>query len=150
MVDPSGDFVFSSIQEISDANGISEKAPQTDAEWADVRHHLTVLHDVPKLLTQEGRKVARPGDKSLDPKVENEPQETQELIDADRAGFQRHAQALEDSAALAIKAVDARDKTALKTAITAIDKACESCHLAYFYPHDRRAQQAATEEGVAQ
>ncbi len=42
MVDPSGEFVFQSVQEIADKNGISEKAPKTDAEWEDVRSRLAL------------------------------------------------------------------------------------------------------------
>src|SRR5689334_17796027 len=64
MVDPSGDFVFESIQEIADEHGITEKAPKTDEEWENVRHHLVILLEAPNLLVMEGRKVARPGDKS--------------------------------------------------------------------------------------
>ncbi len=150
MVDPSGDVVFASVQVISDDRGVTEKGPKTDAEWSEVRHHLGVLRDASELLIVPGRKVARAGERSLDPKVENEPADTQRLIDADHTGFVRHARRLQGAADAAIKAVDAHDKDALREALTDIDKACESCHLAYFYPHDKRAQQAATEEGVPQ
>jgi len=49
---------------------------------------------------------------------------------------------------VAMEAVDAKDKDKLFKAITGIDKACESCHLHYWYPNDQRAQQAAREEGI--
>jgi hypothetical protein len=55
---------------------------------------------------------------------------------------------LQDAAALALKAVDAKDKGALLHAIDGIDKACENCHLHYWYPNDKRARQAAKEDGV--
>jgi len=29
-----------------------------------------------------------------------------------------------------------------------VDKACESCHLHYWYPNDKRAREAAKEDGV--
>ena len=29
-----------------------------------------------------------------------------------------------------------------------VDKACESCHLHYWYPNDTRAREAAKEDGV--
>jgi hypothetical protein len=148
MVEPSGDFVFESIQEISDEHGITEKAPKTDAEWEAVRHHLYVLLEAPNLLTMEGRKVARPEDRSKNPQVENEPEDVQKLVDADRPSFIRRARRLQEAAALALKAVDAKDKDALLHAIDGIDKACENCHLHYWYPNDKRARQAAKEDGV--
>ena len=39
MVEPSGDFVFESVQEIADEHGITEKAPKTNAEWEGVRRN---------------------------------------------------------------------------------------------------------------
>jgi hypothetical protein len=148
MVDPSGEFVFESIQEIADEHGITEKAPKTDAEWDDVRHHLFVLLEAPNLLTMEGRKVARPEDHSRNPQVENEPAEIQKVLDADRPSFIRRARRLQDAAALAIQAVDAKNKDALFDAIDGIDKACEGCHLHYWYPNDKRAQDAAKRDGI--
>jgi len=150
MVDPNGDWVFESIQEIADEHGISERAPKTDAEWEDVRRHLFVLVEAPNLLVMEGRKAARPEDKSRNPRVENEPKEVQRLLDADRPSFIRRARKLQDAAALAMKAVDTKDKDALFHAIGDIDKACESCHLHYWYPNDKRAQEAAREDGITE
>ena len=148
MVEPSGDFVFESVQEISDEHGITEKAPKTNAEWENVRRHIFVLLEAPNLLTMEGRKAARPEDRSKNPAVENQPEEIQKLLDADRPSFIRRARRLQDAAALAIRAVDAKDKDALFHAIDAIDKACENCHLHYWYPNDKRAREAAKEDGI--
>jgi len=150
MVEPSGDFVFESVQEISDEHGISEKAPKTDAEWEGVRHHLFVLLEAPNLLIMEGRKAARPGDRSKNPAVENQPEEIQKLLDADHPSFVRRARRLQDAAALAMKAVDAKNKDDLFHAIDGIDKACENCHLHYWYPNDKRAQEAAKEDGITE
>jgi len=148
MVEPSGDFVFESVQEISDERGITEKAPKTNAEWEAVRRHLFVLIEAPNLLTMQGRKAARPEDRSRNALVENEPEEVQKLLDADRPSFIRRARRLQDAAALALQAVDAKDKDALFHAIDGIDKACENCHLHYWYPNDQRAREAAKEDGV--
>jgi cytochrome c556 len=148
MVDPSGDFMFESVQEIADATGIHEKAPQTDEEWEEVRHHAFVLLEAPNLLTMEGRRVAQPHERSKNPQVELQPEEIQKLVDGDRASFIRRARRLQDAAAEAIKAVDTKDKDALFKSIDSIDKACENCHLHYWYPNDKRAQQAAKEDGI--
>ncbi len=150
MVDPNGDYVFKSVQQIADEHGIREKAPETDADWEDVRQHLLVLRDAPNVLTTEGRLAARPSDRSRNPQVENEPEEVQKLLNADRPSFIRRARRLHDAASLAIQAVDAKDKDALFRAIDGIDKACENCHLHYWYPNDKRAQEAAKEDGITE
>ena len=148
MVDPNGDFLFESVQQIADEHGIREKAPHTTEDWKEVRRHIFVLLEAPNLLTMEGRKVAQAGDRSRNPRIENEPELIESLIDADRAGFLRRARRLQEAAAEAMQAADAKDKDALFRAIGRIDKACENCHLHYWYPNDKRAQQAAIEEGI--
>src|SRR5436309_1491069 len=64
MVDPSADFLFDSVATIADERGITEKAPQTDDEWKQVRRHALVLLEARNLLVMEGRRVARPQEKS--------------------------------------------------------------------------------------
>jgi hypothetical protein len=150
MVDPSGDFLFKSVQQIADEHGVTEKAPKTDADWEDVRQRVLVLLQAPDLLTAQGRLAAHPKNRSKDPEVENEPRDVQKLLDADRPSFIRRAGRLHDAAAVAMRAVDAKDKDALFRALDGIDKACENCHLHYWYPNDKRAQQAAKEDGLTE
>jgi cytochrome c556 len=147
LVDPSGDFLFESVADIADEHGVTHKVPRTPQEWAAVRHHLQVLRDAPQLLIVPGRRAAEPGDRSSNPEVENEPEEVQRLLDTQHDDFVQRAERLRQAATLGLKAADAQDAKALFAAITAIDKACESCHLHYWYPNDKRAHQAAKEEG---
>jgi hypothetical protein len=148
MVDPAGDFMFESIQEIADEHGVRQIAPHTDEDWAKVRRNVFILIEAPNLLTMEGRKVAQPHEKAENPSVELQPEEIQKLIDADRPAFLRRAKRLQDAASSALKAVDAKDKDSLFKAIDGIDKACENCHLHYWYPNDQRAQEAAKQDGL--
>jgi hypothetical protein len=148
MVDPSGDFMFESVVEIADERGITHKAPQNDEEWEAVRNHALVLLEAPNLLIMEGRKVAKAGERSKNPQVELQPEEIQKLIDGDRGSFIRRARRLQDAAVMALKAAEAKDKDALFHSIESIDKACENCHLHYWYPNDKRAQEAAKESGL--
>src|SRR5262245_1986263 len=148
MVDPSGDFLFESVVQIADENGVREKAPTTDEEWQEVRRHAFILLEAPNLLTMSGRKVAQPHEKSQNPQVELQPEEIQKLIDGDHPSFVRRARKLQDAATMALKAIDAKDKDALFHSIESIDKACEGCHLHYWYPNDKSAQAAAKEQGI--
>ncbi len=147
MVDPSGDFLFESVTTTADDRGITHKAPRTPQEWEVVRRHLQVLIDAKPLLIAPGRRAANPSDRSANPAIENEPEQVQKLIDAQHPDFVLRADRLRQAAAAGLEAVDAQDSAALLASITAIDKACESCHLHYWYPNDKRAHQAAKEEG---
>src|SRR5215467_7423179 len=148
MVDPSGDYMFEAVAEIADEHGVTQKAPKTDEEWEEVRHRALVLLEAPNLLVMEGRRVAQPGERSKNPQVELQPEQIQPLIDNDRASFIRRARRLQNAAVMALKAVDAKDKDALFHSIESIDKACENCHLHYWYPNDKRAQEAAQQDGI--
>ena len=139
IVDPSAEFLFESVAEIADEQGIREKAPQTDEEWKEVRLRAIALVEAPNLLVMNGRAVARPGEKSQNPQVELQPEQIQALLDADRRGFVNRAKVLQDAAKMALKAADDRNKDALFAANEQLDKACENCHLHYWYPN-REAQ----------
>jgi hypothetical protein len=149
MVEPSGDVLFQSVQTIADDRGVREKAPRTEAEWEGVRQRLTILTDAADLLMAANRIAARPRDRSKNPQIENEPEEIQRTMDAERSDFNRRALLLRRSAEVAMQAVDAKNKDALRLALDGIDKACESCHLHYWYPKDTRAREAAKENGVS-
>ena len=142
MVDPSSDYLFDAVAQIADEKGIRQKAPHTTEEWKEARRRAVQLLEAPNLLVMRGRKVARPGEKSENPEVELQPEQIQTLIDSDRVLFVTRARALQDAGQAALQAVDAKNPDALFEAAGQLDKACENCHLHYWYPNDQRAQAA--------
>jgi hypothetical protein len=146
MIDPSGDFVFASVKQVADEHGSHQEAPETDADWDDLRRRLATLQQAPSLL--DGRRGARMRDRSRNPQSESQPEEIESALDADRQALLRRARKLQAAATRAMLAADARDIKALLQSIDSVDKACENCHLHYWYPKDKRAQQAAQEDGV--
>lgn len=148
MVDPSADFLFASVRIVSDESGPREIAPHTEAEWQEVRSRVDALWQAQNALRGASLRGARPRDRSKNPQVENEAAEIQQLLDANPADFSRRAQALGDAAEVAMRAVDGRDKDALLRALEGIDRACEVCHLTYWYPRDQRAREAAKASGI--
>ena len=145
MVDPSADFIFDAVAEIADEHGITHKAPHTDDEWREVRRRAVQLVEAPNLLVMHGRQAAHQGERSDNPDVELQPDQIQALLDADPGLFRNRAQALQAAAQMALQAIDARDAKTLFDAAGKLDKACENCHLQYWYPNDKRAQEAAKE-----
>src|SRR5688572_4146152 len=100
------------------------------------------------LVVMEGRKVAPLGHTAEWPEVELQPEEIQKLLDEDRPGFVRRAKRLQDAAVMALTATDRKDSRALFQAIESIDKACEGCHVHYWYPKDAKAVEDAKQRGV--
>ena len=142
MVDPSADFLWDSVATIISASGTEERAPRTDEDWAKVRHNAISLVEATNLLLMDGRRVARPGEKADNPKVELGPEEIEAVIGQDRQAWVHFAHGLNDAAMAALKGIDAKDVKTLFEAGEAIDTACENCHLKYWYPLSHQQAEA--------
>ena len=136
VVDPSADYIWDSVSTIVTRKGTEERRPRTDMEWKEVRRRAIALVEATNLLIMDGRKVARPGEKSENPGIELGPEEIQGLIDADHASLVKFAHGLHDAGMKALAAIDKKDPDALSDSGEAIDEACEQCHLKYWYPPD--------------
>lgn len=135
MVDPIADVLWNAVAVIVTPSGTEERAPKTDEDWAAVRRGAITLVESTNLLRMPGRRIARPGEKSENPKIELEPEEMQALVDKDRQAWNRLAHGLHEAAAEALRAIDAKNVRGLMEAGGKIDQACESCHLKYWYPN---------------
>ncbi len=147
-VNPAGELLFHSVEQVSDAKGARFRAPETAADWKKVSDALAVLQNAPDILTAKGLKAAPPGFKAENPGIESEPAWIQQTIDSHRADFNQRALRLQKAANAAAAAAQAHDAQGLYKSLDGLDKACESCHLHYFYPADKRAWVAAKEDGM--
>jgi len=137
IVDPSADVLWESVATNITAAGVEEKAPKTDEEWAVVQHSALMLAEAANLLKMRGREIARPGDantKSGPDAPELTPAEIQEKVNRDWNLWITHANRLQEKAVEAWRIANARDVNGIIEVGDALDKACESCHLEYWYP----------------
>jgi hypothetical protein len=95
------------------------------------------------LLIMDGRKVAKPGEKSENPGIELSPEAIERVMADDRASLITLAHALHDAGMKALAAIDAKNADALSDAGEVIDTACENCHLKYWYPPDAEKLEGA-------
>jgi hypothetical protein len=137
LIDGSADAVWLSVTTVVGNQGIVETRPKNNEEWVQVRYGALRLAEASNLLMIPGRRVALPGEKSVAPGVELEPEEMQVMIDKDRAGFNQHAKALHDAAMLAVRAAEARDADKIFEVGETIEHACEGCHRQYWYPNEK-------------
>ena len=135
-IDPVADVLWESVATISNAAGIEDRQPRTDAQWNAVRMSALALIDGADALRVPGRLVAPPGSK-----VDGEGAgaetvaDMQKAIDADRPQFESMAHALRATGEKALAAIDRRDAQALFDVGGEIDEACEKCHRAIWYPN---------------
>ena len=137
VVDTNADVVWLSVTTVASDKGLIETRPKTDEEWAKVRQGAIQLAEAANLLMIPGRHVARPGEKSETPGVELEPSEMEALINKDRPAFYEHAKALYNAAMLAANAAEKKDADKVFEIGETIERACENCHRAYWYPNEK-------------
>lgn len=136
VVDPAGDMVWDAVSTVVDKKGLHETVPTTDEDWFKVRTGVITLIEASNLLMIPGRAMAKPGEKSIAPGVELEPAEMEVLVNKDREGWNRLAGDLHNISLKVLEIVDKKDAQALFDIGEDLDKACENCHRAYWYPNE--------------
>jgi hypothetical protein len=142
IVDPNAMAIWDSVGAESAANGdVVEKAPKTDAEWAVIEHNALTLAEAANLLITSGRPMSRPEEANSTSQPgapELTPAQIEKKISDNRAEWVKHAKELQATAVKAMAAAKAHDKDGLLDVGEAIDSACESCHVVYWYPDEKK------------
>ena len=138
IIDPLSDNVFDAVGVDVTDKGTVETKPETDEDWAKVRQGAIALAEGTNLLKLP-RRIAPADDNVSKNPGELPPDEIQKRVDADRALWNKHADALRDEALKVLEIVKAKDGDKLFQAGSDIDRTCESCHLEFWYPGDRAA-----------
>lgn len=141
VIDPISDNIFEAVKWDITPKGIVETIPKTDADWEKVRTGAATLAEAVYLL-----KVQRPwtpaGDvnKSTgDNPPELSPTQIQAKLDKDPVLWNAKIEALRNVALEVMEIVKKKNVDELFAAGEDLDKACEACHLEYWYPGDRAA-----------
>jgi hypothetical protein len=137
IVEPSADYIWDSVATIVTAKGTEQREPRTDEQWDEEHKHAVALVEATNLLLVPGRHVAKTNEGADNPDYERDPREVDKLIAADRAKFLKHVGALREAAMTMLKAVEARDVKAIDENGGVLDKACEDCHVTYWYIPDK-------------
>ena len=139
IVDPTSKAIWDAVGTESGKNGLVEKAPKTDEEWAVVQYSALNLAEAANLLKIPGRRMSLPEEanaKSTPDAPELTPAQIEEKVNKDRAAWDKKADALQQTAAKALAAAKAHDKDGILNVGEEIDNACESCHKIYWYPDE--------------
>lgn len=140
IVMPSADVLWNSVVIYATQDGLVEEKPETDEDWAKLRWSAVNLAEATNLLMMPGRRVDAPGVVSDAPEYELGPDQIQQLLDANRPAWNAHAQVLHSTALQTIKIIDNKDTDGLSEIGGAIDEACESCHLQFWYPNQNQGR----------
>ncbi len=136
MIDPSADFLWESVSVTETAEGVEEKQPRSDEEWAEVRKHALIIAESANLILMEGRNVVREGKVLADHGTPGNltVEEVERAIATDRAAFEGFGQALHQVGVAFLQAAEQRSARAIMEAGETMDQVCEGCHLKFWYP----------------
>jgi hypothetical protein len=137
MVMPAAQLLWDAVGVDVTAQGEIEKKPQNDEEWAQLRAAAVTLAEATNALVVPGRHAAPPGTVSANPDSELQPAQIEALFAKERPAWVAHAAVLHATAMQAVAAVDARNVDQISEVGGAIDEACESCHVQFWYPEQR-------------
>lgn len=144
IIDPTADWIFDAAVIDVTASGIKEIIPKTDEEWLRVERGAMMLAEASNLLKMP-RAMAPPGTAGStplqpgEPAPELSPAEIEAKVNANRDLWNKHADELRTVALASLMVVKARDVEGLFTIGSDIDRACENCHLEFWYPGDKEA-----------
>jgi hypothetical protein len=139
IVDPQADYVFDAVGSDISHDRVVDIAPTTDDDWTKIERGAYVLAESSNLLKMP-RKMAPDGAANVEPGgPELTPAEIEAKVNANPALWASHADGLRAEALKVIDIVKARDAGRLLAAGSALDQACEACHLDFWYPGDREA-----------
>lgn len=140
LIDPLSDNIFNAVGTIVTVEGVTDKVPTSDDEWASVKSGAVALAEGANLL-----KVRRPfapaGDLNNSGGAnapELSPAQIAAKVDADLPLWNKNVEALRTVALDVMRIVEKKDTKGLFDAGEALDHACENCHLEYWYPGDRK------------
>jgi hypothetical protein len=141
VIDPTADLIFDAAVIDITHKGVTETKPLSDEDWLKVERggyllaESTNLLKIPRRMVppEEDGKPHQPGEPALPP------EQIQAKIEKDRALWYTYADGLRTAALEAVRVAKARDFDGLFTVGDRVDKACEACHLEYWYPGDREA-----------
>jgi hypothetical protein len=139
MIDPASDNVFEAVKTVVTNKGINEIEPRTDKDWEKIRIGAVTMAEGVYLL-----KIPRPfapaGDEnnSTGPNpTELSPAQIKAKLEADPVLWNAKIEALRNVGLEVLDIVKRKDVKELWDAGDNLDRACESCHLIYWYPGDK-------------
>jgi hypothetical protein len=138
MIDPASDYVFDAIGTVDTKEGTVEIQPRTQAEWDRLRAGGVMLAEGIYLL-KIPRPFAPPGDENNSSGPEPEelsPAQIKAKLERDPVLWNAKIEALRNVGLQVLDIVKRKDVKELWDAAENLDEACESCHIAYWYPGD--------------
>jgi hypothetical protein len=133
-VDASADELWDAVEIDVSAAGTQQVQPNSAEEWNKLRPRAITLVEAANLLMISGRRVSNQPFAAEAAGALDSSQIAQRIADRP-AAFNGYAQALQDSGARMLAAIDHQDAHEFLKEGGTLDQICEACHLTFWYPN---------------
>ena len=136
MIDPIADNIFDAIAIVDTPHGTVQHMPKTDEDWDKIRIGAVTLAEGAYLLKVQ-RPFAPTGDDKTKSPVEGEeqtPAQVKAKVEKDPVLWNAKIEALRNVGLEVMEIVRTKKVDELWDASDNLDAACESCHVAFWYP----------------
>ena len=139
MLDPAADNIFDAVKVVSTRQGTVERIPKTDEDWEKIRMGAVTLAEgvyllkIPRPFAPEGDQNNSTGRDA----TELSPAQIKAKLEADPVLWNAKIEALRNVGLEVLEIVKKKKVEELWDAGDNLDRACETCHLEYWYPGDR-------------
>ena len=131
--EPAADHIWGSVKTVSDASGVHDYRPASEAEWQALEQSADTLVALAGFVAEPDRQLVRPG-VALEAGGTLDTAAIRAKIAANRAAFTRKARVFGAQAEAVRAAIRARDVNKLLDDGGPLQGACEACHLEFYYP----------------
>jgi hypothetical protein len=138
MLDPASDNIFDAVRIVSTRQGTVERVPKTDEDWDRIRIGAVTLAEgvyllkIPRPFAPEGDENNSAGPDA----TELSPAQIKAKLEADPVLWNAKIEALRNVGLEVLEIVKKKKADELWDAGDNLDRACESCHIQYWYPGD--------------
>jgi hypothetical protein len=138
MLDPASDNIFDAVRIVSTRQGTVERVPKTDEDWDRIRIGAVTLAEgvyllkIPRRFAPEGDENSSAGPDA----TELSPAQIKAKLEADPVLWNAKIEALRNVGLEVLEIVKKKNVAELWDAGDSLDRACESCHIQYWYPGD--------------
>jgi hypothetical protein len=140
-VNPQGLALWDITNAAQDADGNFDGSKVTAATWARIAEIGAALEQGGHTLAANGRIIAAPAGAKLqdeDTPGASKAPDVQRHLDAKPAVFRSHALELQKTGTAVAAAAKKHDAKAIGELANSLDGVCEGCHLAFWYPSQKK------------
>jgi hypothetical protein len=143
MLDPASDYIFDAVKVVSTRQGTVERIPKTDEDWNRIRFGAVTLVEgvyllkIPRPFAPDGEQNNSAGPEA----TELSPAQIKAKLEADPVLWNAKIEALRNVGLEVLEIVKNRKVDELWDAGGNLDRACEACHIEYWYPGDKAVLQ---------